>query len=691
MGILYLYVVAFFLLINLVHGNDTVTYPNFPRQAHFFIENIITLGQYQRISSEIRYDYDNNRLVTIDDRTFTYYNYTIRQKSTYPRDDLKICNVYPIDIDNPLDGLSALTNPNNGTSHIRPLDDFLGFPSNATYLGEAILRGFIVVNQWILPMSNESDMIWSFAKPNYIMPWNPEKYTIPIQSILKRKSDGAILQVMNIFSYKTMLTSTAFVLPSGIFCEKLIPADDLLSLQDIGINFPEKFSVRIDASSTSQHLWHTVHLRYYSSNESKFIRYDYTPFDNTQNPVTIILDYTEGSSRSYKIDRRTGSCIINDSVEIVLMTSILHNPIETLIKYQNLLLTNPPHRIFQSTGSRTCRGSMICSIFVGQLPLFPLDLQEDWLKTTLEWGWSKPNIDDANTPYDYPVYLNLNLYRKTGGPPANVRYEFYNYDRNVYFNEFDINLCYRSNQLWYKHLAFQLKIIGQPTSDGLENGIIHRRRLTKHLREQIGNITSVKYSRISQLELDHHFKQAGHNDTLYCIFTLLDRTPFVDPSSEIEILDAQMKLEQAINTGTFRLTTEEGLAIEAVPNSLEDVQYFYVFNPNASANQIDYFSNTTVHVNQTITEYVDEIHEKIEYSDGAQAGAVLGGMIIGILVGLFIVFLVVYMIKRKTNMSVTGGLNFRNISFRIRNNQTEEDQSTITMEEVIPDRNKTLI
>lgn len=216
--------------------------------------------------------------------------------------------------------------------------------------------------------------------------------------------------------------------------------------------------------------------------------------------------------------------------------------------------------------------------------------------------------------------------------------------------------------------------------------LFRRRHLTQRLRELIRNVTNVKPSRISQLELDHHSKQAGHNDTLYCIFTLLDRTPFVDPSSEIELLDAQTKLEQAINTRAFQLTTEEGLSIEAIPNSLEDVQYFYVFNPNASVNPVDYFGNTTVHVNRTLTEYIDEVQEKIQYSDGAQAGAVLGGVGVGILAGVSLVLLVGFLIRRKANSSVTGGLTFRNISFRVRNNQAQEDQGIVTMEHPISGR-----
>ena len=210
--------------------------------------------------------------------------------------------------------------------------------------------------------------------------------------------------------------------------------------------------------------------------------------------------------------------------------------------------------------------------------------------------------------------------------------------------------------------------------------------MAEYIRERMLTIMSIKYLRISQLEIDHHSNQPGHNDTLYCIFTLLDRTPFVDPNSEIEVLDAKQNLEQGINSGIFRFTTDDGLSIEAVSNSLEEVKYFYVFNPNASINQINYFANTTVHVNRTIVEIID----KIQYSDGAQAGAVVGGMIVGILAGISVVFIVIYMIKRKANMSPTGGLNFRNISFRARNNQTQEEQETIAMEHPIHNTLKTL-
>jgi len=194
---------------------------------------------------------------------------------------------------------------------------------------------------------------------------------------------------------------------------------------------------------------------------------------------------------------------------------------------------------------------------------------------------------------------------------------------------------------------------------------------------------SIKYLRISQLELDDHGNEFGHNNTLYCIFTLLDRTPFSDLNSEIGLIDAHQKLENSINKGQFQFYMDHGLSIEALPDSLENVQYFYVFNPNVTINQIDYFTNTTVHINRTIVEKIEEIYEKIQYSNEAQIGAVISGMIIGILSGTLIVFVVIYMIKRKANIASTVGFSFQNINFRIRNNQQQEEKATVTMEHSI--------
>lgn len=675
----------FFLLIIKVHGDNNIVYPTFPRQAEFLLESIINDGQHRRMLFECIYDYDNNQLILIDEQNHEYYNYTSLKKAIY---SLKHCDVYPIDRDNPFDGFSAVTNVNDKTTHIRLLEDFFLFTSKATYLGESTLRGFIHVDQWKTSIANDSDIIWSFAKSNYTMTWNTDVYPVPIQRVIKRKDDSLILQVLNIFNYRTIITKIDLTPPKGIFCPDLVRIDELRSLHDVGMIFPKRFSVRIDASTTSQQLWQSVHLRYHVANKRKLIRYDYTLDDNTLNPITIIFDISSNVSRLYQINRRTGLCSINESTEIIFMKSVLHHPIETLIKYEDLLLTDPPKQFFQYTGRSPCRGSILCEIYIGQMFEFPSDPEEDWLIANMEWGWSKQD------QYDYPVYLDLNLYQDINGYPANIHYEFYDYHPEVYLNEFDVNLCYRSNRLEYQHLAFQLKIITNDLENHLINRLIniffvfmyfffiYRRQLIESIRERMSNLMSIEKLRISQLELDHHSNETGHNDTLYCIFTLLDRTPLADINSEIGLIDAQEKLKNGINTGIFQFHTDDGLFIEAVSGSLENIQYFYVFNPNM--NQMDYFANTTVQINRTIVEKIEVIHERIRYSNKAQAVAIFGGMFMGILSGSLVVFVVIYMIKRKANMAAISTLAFRNISFRIRNNnQKQEEPATIAIEHSI--------
>ena len=467
--------VALFLVVLHVHGDNSPSYPSFPKQAEFLQESIILDGQHERSVLECIYDYEKNRLIIETDETWELYDYSSLKKAVYSKNRLKQCEVYPIDRDNPLDGLSAVTDPDSNSTHIRPLNEFLLLPSNATYLGPAILRGHIHVDQWIsTTSSNETDILWSMAEVTYTMPGTTPEYSIPIQRLVKSKEDGTVLQALNVFHYKTLITKTDLTPPKGIFCPDLIADDDLLSLQDFGMTFPAQFSVRIDASTTNRQLWQSVHLRYYSVSDKKLIRYDDTPTDGTQNPRTILLDYFDGGSRAYQIDRRTGSCLIKQSAEIILATSIIHNPIEALIKHEGLLLSNPLHKLFQYVGNRSCRGSLMCSIFVGRMSSFPPNSDTSWYATNVEWGWSKRDIDNPSSPYDYPVYLNLNLYSACNEPPATVHYEFYDYRTDIYLDEFDINLCYRSNQLLYQHLAFRLQVTNSTSNDAIESNSIDR-------------------------------------------------------------------------------------------------------------------------------------------------------------------------------------------------------------------------
>lgn len=476
-----------FTLIIIIHGQDNVEYPNFPSQAEFLIEQITLDGQQKRTYDEYIYDFDNNYLIKINEDTYEYSNYTILKKAIYSINNLQQCNVYPIDLQNPSDGFSAVIDPNDNTTHIQPLYELLGLTSQEAYQGESVLRGFIHVDQWLSYISNETDRIWSFAKANYSMPWNSTVYSVPIQRITKRKTDGFISEVLNVFNYKTQITKTDLSRPKGVFCHGFIPDDQLIKLEDFGIKLPDKFGIRVDASTSVQQLWHTAHLYYHVTSERKLIRYDYKSFDNTLNPMTIILDDTQDAPRLYTIDRRTGSCMINETSGLLSFLSILRQPIESLIKYNDFFLSTAP-KLFQYTGTSPCRGSILCANFIGQMAGFPIDLDDDWLFTNIGWGWSKRYIDNKNSSYDYPVYLDLSLNKGSNEPPANVHYEFYDYRTDIDLNEFDVSLCYRSNQLRYQHLAFQLRIVEQATTDGIEFSSINRYLLKPIFFSIIGEI-----------------------------------------------------------------------------------------------------------------------------------------------------------------------------------------------------------
>lgn len=186
--------------------------------------------------------------------------------------------------------------------------------------------------------------------------------------------------------------------------------------------------------------------------------------------------------------------------------------------------------------------------------------------------------------------------------------------------------------------------------------------------------------RVSQVELDHQSTAFGHNETLYCIFTLLDRIPLPSTQSEVQILDAQQRLEVSINSGSFQVQTQNGLRLKAESYSLQNVAYFYRFNPNATINQTEIFFNTTIFLNRTFTETVQQFYETFVYSDGAQAGAIVGGTFVGAITGSLIVLLVIHLMQKKANKSSTGGISFRNISFRFNSKPKQSEIGMVEMD-----------
>ncbi|CAF1007362.1 unnamed protein product [Didymodactylos carnosus] len=637
-----------------------VPFPIFPARAEFGLERVeidtIAASNIQttkRSMYEYFYDYDANSLVEVENSNgiinVTFYYYNVLKKSTYYGS--QFCNVTVIEMNRPTVGSSAINI--DGLPHIRPLDQFLLFASSSPteglirpkYIGEDIVRG-IRVDKWETCIVDKTNYVttkreWSFAKPNYAMPVGITAVSIPVQGVINATKMinstvyvAEVDEIFNILSYKPGIErADAFSPPRGAFCAGFGDSS-LSSLQEQGIVWPKRFSIRIDSTTSQQTRWQTFHLRITQSDRQRIIRYDYTPLAN--DIESIILDYT--NRIKYIIDRQSGSCKIESGINYQPLDATT-SPVEFFIKYESLLIHDLTRK-FQFNGIRPC---------------------ETWLVTNIEWAWSMRN-QTSSKPFDYPVHLYLKLFRLSPGvgmgfETQDVEYQFYEYSQHVRADDFDISLCYRSNDLFYKHVAFQLKV-DRPISI-LEDPTLDRRHIIETVRKTLVSVMTIQYLRVSDLEIDH----SKENDTLYCICTILHRLPS-DPASEIGLSDARTKLEVAINTNqfTFQMDDKNGqkLTVSAIPWTLEDLEHFYSFNSNATINDFNIFLNITSNLNDTVTQIKEEIREKVVYSTASQTGGIVGGLMVGIVLGLLTLFLV----YRKQGKRGEQSSSFRNVGFR---------------------------
>lgn len=167
----------------------------------------------------------------------------------------------------------------------------------------------------------------------------------PVQAVINSSillSDGTRIgefdEVFDIYSYKPGLVESADQLapPRGVFCGSGA-GQPLISLERAGMAWPQRFSVRVEASSSRSTNWQKFHLRYETRGErnTKRIRYDYLPTAGADYQ-TVIHDY--GSDLTYRIDRRTGLCKIDRGVGFPDVNP-LRDPISFFIKYEEDILT----------------------------------------------------------------------------------------------------------------------------------------------------------------------------------------------------------------------------------------------------------------------------------------------------------------------------------------------------------------
>ena len=191
------------------------------------------------------------------------------------------------------------------------------------------------------------------------MPTGPVDDTaIPIHAIISASisfPNGTqaveVDEIFNIHSYKPGITESSSQLapPKGVFCSSG-PGQNLISLRDAGIEWPARFSVRVEALSSRSTGWQRFHLRYDRgfSGGSKRIRYDYLP-PGAEDYKSIIYDFD--TNLTYTIDRHLGSCQINSGTEVPDVNPSV-NPIGFFIKHENRFVSLPPLNSWESNGYR---------------------------------------------------------------------------------------------------------------------------------------------------------------------------------------------------------------------------------------------------------------------------------------------------------------------------------------------------
>ena len=272
---------------------------------------------------------------------------------------------------NSSDGGSAIQLP-DGTWHIRPLNEYLLFSNMdparpmiaPVYLGQDTRRE-IQVDLWracYLDRTNYRTVrrIWAFAAPTMNTPYGPvQNNAVPVHAVISASvtfpnatEEVEFDEIYNIESYKPGIIESNDVLsyPKGVFCQ--IPNNtNLVSLKDLGIVWPDRFGVRVEASSSRSPQSQRFHLRYSLGRDgtSRRIHYDYSP-PGSEDFRSVIHDYTD--RLTYSIDRRAGSCDITRMVDIPPVSPI-RDPIEFFVKYESSFIFAPPENAWSFNGFRS--------------------------------------------------------------------------------------------------------------------------------------------------------------------------------------------------------------------------------------------------------------------------------------------------------------------------------------------------
>ncbi|CAF0870687.1 unnamed protein product [Rotaria sordida] len=638
--------------------------PRFPNKAEFGLERVeikhiinITLPS-EMTMLEYLYDYDANKLIIVKNKNgfidAEYFYYGPNKKSTYYQG--QYCVVTDIPTENDMDGASAIRLP-NGAWHIRPLNEFLLFSSDdqsrrvtPVYLGTDTVRG-IPVHKWQSCYVNKTDYrtvrrIWTFAQDGVAMPGVTDaKFAIPIQAMISGSyvfpngtQIAEVDEIYNVLAFRPGIMETADALspPKGVFCASG-PGQTLISLKDAGVIWPNHFSVRVETSTSRAPRWERFHLRYDQGRESgsRRLRYDFMP-PGAEDFQSVIHDYT--NNLTYIMDLRVGSCKINSGVDIPDVSPI-RDPIRFFVKHEARIIFNPPENAWEFNGFRLCRGNTIrCTILTTSVDRFPAMVEPDtgvttgetWAATNVEYGWSMRSPmalapPDRPKQFDYPVSLYLRMYRfRDPSNPSplsiiteDVEYEFYemSHDRDQF--DFDISLCYRALNYEYLHLVFTCTI-----KEGLIDGNkISRRQLNMRTHMNLARIMQIKFSRISDVEIDHETA----DNSVQVFFTVLGRT--LKPGTQSGFDDSEPTAATA--TDTLRQAIDSG-----------NFQFDLILQDNSTAPVRAESGSLKSSTQYMSTHKVGKVVYTEKYTSGSQATAILVGLLIGIVLGVIIIAIV---------------------------------------------------
>jgi hypothetical protein len=533
-----------------------------------------------------------------------------------------------------LDGASAIIQANQ-TAHIRPMNEFLLFSNERddgpkvvpVYLGEAVVRG-IPVDLWqsCYFRADQYRTVrrrWAFAKTNVSMPFGTVgDEAVPVQaeisatlSLPNGTEIAEVDEIFNVISYRPGIIedNTALAPPKGVFC-KSGNEQTLASLDEIGIGWPNYFSVRIDASSSRSTEWQRFHLRYNQGRDgtSRLIRYDYIP-PGADDFSTVIHDYD--SKLTYTIDRRLGTCQINRTTDYPDVSPI-RNPIEFFIKYEADFIFSPRPKAWQFNGYRgkharstmssvslvirfdlACRGNTIqCTIATTSLDNFPRMVDSDtgrptgdtWSATNVEYAWSmrapfsKPDPGSKKL-FDYPVSIYMRMFRfddplspsLTNLRTEDIEYEFYEMSQDLTADDFDLSTCYRSNDYEYLHVYMKFT---QKNDNNVNSYVINKADLQSKIIITIMTKLSIKFTRLSDFKLV--FERDSADVSVF--FTILGQTRQPESGSFVpsEPTAAQIRenLDKFINTKEFiinvKTINDSDVQYQAVSDSLKDASTY---------------------------------------------------------------------------------------------------------------------